>query len=197
MKNIKIFLVMLFTLVMFTGCEAMETYVEYDTDFYPHTNYTVIVTNGKPYYHNNVLSYYLYNGVYYYPYQYRNVWYLRPYHRQQHVGFVYTPGRHHRPYSALGMNHRTVTRNVVPDARPRVNIPQTRPEAVRKPVTDNVRENVVNRPTMQGNRQVTPPARTVQPNIPNRVPNTVPNRVAPQRQPQMARPQTPPTRGQR
>lgn len=75
------------------------------------TDVSLIVRFGTPYYYNNRILYYLYNGIYYYPFYYDNYWYFRPYRypirnhryiryfRPQTYDMRFRHGRtwHHRP----------------------------------------------------------------------------------------------------
>ncbi len=45
----------------------------------PNVDYEIVVRYGTPYYYQGDLIYYLYNGMYYYPYYYNNYWYFRTY----------------------------------------------------------------------------------------------------------------------
>lgn len=46
----------------------------------------IVIRYGTPYYYGNTLAYYTYNGYYFYPYRYNNVWrfhrYSRPHYRR-------------------------------------------------------------------------------------------------------------------
>ena len=86
MKKIMMFLVALvLTSFTFTSCcttsAAVATSVETVDDIYAGTtiDYTFIITNARPFYVDGVISYYFYNGIYYYPYIYNGVRCLHPY----------------------------------------------------------------------------------------------------------------------
>lgn len=102
MKKIKYFLIMLFAVISFSACSTtFASTQQYDDDTYTTVSTTVdfstIVTYGTPYYIDNILSYYLYRGIYYYPYRYNNYWYFYPSHYCRPRGFVYhyQPGYRH------------------------------------------------------------------------------------------------------
>ena len=41
----------------------------------------IVIRYGTPYYYGNTLAYYTYNGYYFYPYRYNNVWRFHRYSR--------------------------------------------------------------------------------------------------------------------
>lgn len=49
----------------------------------------IVIRYGTPYYYNNTLAYYIYDGYYFYPYRYNNVWRFHRYSRPL------PPPRHH------------------------------------------------------------------------------------------------------
>ena len=86
MKKIMTLLVALvLTTTTFTSCcttsAAVATSVETVDDIYAGNsiNYTFIITNARPFYVDGLISYYFYNGIYYYPYVYNGVRCLHPY----------------------------------------------------------------------------------------------------------------------
>lgn len=94
MKKIKYFLIMLFAVISFSACSTtFASTQQYDDDTYTTVSTTVdfstIVMYGTPYYIDNILSYYLYRGIYYYPYRYNNYWYFYPSPYMRPRGFVY------------------------------------------------------------------------------------------------------------
>lgn len=102
MKKIKYFLIMLFAVISFSACSTtFASTQQYDDDTYTTVSTTVdfstVVMYGTPYYINNILSYYLYRGIYYYPYRYNNYWYFypSPYMRQRGFIYHYQPGYRH------------------------------------------------------------------------------------------------------
>lgn len=102
MKKIKYFLIMLFAVISFSACSTtFASTQQYDDDTYTTVSTTVdfstIVMYGTPYYIDNILSYYLYRGIYYYPYRYNNYWYFYPSPYMRPRGFVYhyQPGYRH------------------------------------------------------------------------------------------------------
>ena len=100
MRNFLLLLSVLLSTVSLSSCSA-STYAAYSTDDYyvegREISYNVVVTYGTPFYFNNVLSYYLYDGIYYYPYRYNSVEYLKPFRTVRPRGFVFVPGRYHVP----------------------------------------------------------------------------------------------------
>ena len=104
MKKIMTFFVALvLTSLTLTSCcttsAASVTSVETVDDIYTGTtiDYTFIITNARPFYVDGVLSYYFYNGIYYYPYIYNGVRCLHPYRYAHRRGYVHVPPRGYRP----------------------------------------------------------------------------------------------------
>ena len=104
MKNIMIlFVALLWTTAALTSCcptsAAVATSVETVDDIYAGTtiDYTFIITNARPFYVDGVISYYFYNGIYYYPYIYNGVRCLHPCRYAQRIGYVHVPPRGYRP----------------------------------------------------------------------------------------------------
>jgi len=114
MKKIKILLLSLLMLVTFSSCEVYTTATTQD-DIYTETSadivrsnidFNLVVRYGTPYYMNGELLYYLYNGLYYYPFYYNNYWYVRtyrrpflhfdrrPYFRPHRHDYRFSPGHH-------------------------------------------------------------------------------------------------------
>ena len=100
MRNFLLLLSVLLSTVVLSSC-SVSTYAAYYTDDYyvedRDITYNIIVTYGTPFYFNNILSYYFYDGVYYYPYRYNSVEYLKPFRTVRPRGFVFVPGRYHVP----------------------------------------------------------------------------------------------------
>ena len=99
MRNFLLLLSVLLSIVGLSSCSA-STYTHSTDDYYVEgreISYNVVVTYGTPFYFNNVLSYYLYDGIYYYPYRYNSVEYLKPFRTVRPRGFVFVPGRYHVP----------------------------------------------------------------------------------------------------
>ena len=83
----------------FTACTVSgyattqdDIYVESSADIVQsNIDYNIVFRFGTPYYYEGRLLYYLYEGLYYYPYLYDNYWYMRVYRRPfNHL--------HYRPY---------------------------------------------------------------------------------------------------
>lgn len=77
----------------FTSCaiggEQDGIYIgtEYRTRSY--VDFDVVVRYGTPYYLDGALQYYIYNGLYYYPFYHNNYWYVRVYQKPRlHTHFV-------------------------------------------------------------------------------------------------------------
>lgn len=100
MRKFILLLSVLLSTVVLSSC-SVSTYAAYSTDDYyvedRDITYNIIVTYGTPFYFNNILSYYFYDGVYYYPYRYNSVEYLKPFRTVRPCGFVFVPGRYHVP----------------------------------------------------------------------------------------------------
>ena len=91
------------TTTTFTSCcttsAAVTNSVETVDDIYAGTtiDYTFIIANARPFYVDGLISYYFYNGIYYYPYIYNGVRCLHPYRYAQRRGYVHVPPRGFRP----------------------------------------------------------------------------------------------------
>ena len=102
-KIMMLFVALVLTTTTFTSCcttsAAVATSVETADDIYTGTtiDYTFIITNARPFYVDGVISYYFYNGIYYYPYVYNGVICLHPYRYVQRRGYVHVPPRGYRP----------------------------------------------------------------------------------------------------
>ena len=104
MKKIMTFFVALvLTSLTLTSCcttsAAVATSVETVDDIYAGStiDYTFIIANARPFYVDGLISYYFYNGIYYYPYIYNGVRCLHPYRYVQRRGYVHVPPRGYRP----------------------------------------------------------------------------------------------------
>ena len=131
MKKIMTFFVALVLMtVTLTSCctssAAVATSVETVDDVYTGTtvDYTFIIANGRPFYVDGVISYYFYNGIYYYPYIYNGVRCLHPYRYVQRRGYVHVPPRGYRParrWMHRDDRHRFYHQpNLPPHHRPRI-----------------------------------------------------------------------------
>lgn len=102
-KVLMFFVVMVITIITFTSCctssAAVTTSVETSDDIYAGNSidYTFIITNARPFYVDGLISYYFYNGIYYYPYIYNGVRCLHPYRYAQRRGYIHVPPRGFRP----------------------------------------------------------------------------------------------------
>ena len=130
MKKIMIlFVALVLMTATFISCcttsAAVATSVETVDDVYAGStvDYTFIIANGRPFYVDGVISYYFYNGIYYYPYIYNGVRCLHPYRYVQRRGYVHVPPRGHRParrWMHRDDRHRFHHHNVPHHNRPRV-----------------------------------------------------------------------------
>ena len=102
-KIMTLFVVLVLTSHTLTSCcttsAAVATSVETVDVIYAGStiDYTFIITNAHPFYVDGVLSYYFYNGIYYYPYIYNGVRCLHPCRYVQRRGYVHVPPRGYRP----------------------------------------------------------------------------------------------------
>ena len=100
MRSFILLLSILLSTVCLSSC-SVSTYAYSTDDCYyvkdRDITYNIVVTYGTPFYFNNVLSYYFYDGIYYYPYRYNSVEYLKPFRTVRPRGFVFVPGRYHVP----------------------------------------------------------------------------------------------------
>ena len=102
-KIVMFFVALVLTTTILTSCcttsAAVATSVETVDDIYAGNSidYTFIIANGRPFYVDGVVSYYFYNGIYYYPYIYNGVRCLHPYRYVQRRGYVHVPPRGYRP----------------------------------------------------------------------------------------------------
>ena len=101
----------IFALVtMFTVQSCVGTYaaaqddIYYSDNEYLSTDINVIIRYGTPYYYDGYLSYYFYNGWYYYPYFYNDYSYFRPYRHAFRPG--YRPHIYHRRGDIMLREHR-------------------------------------------------------------------------------------------
>ena len=102
-KIMTLFVALVLMATILTSCcttsAAVATSVETVDDIYAGStiDYTFIIANARPFYVDGVLSYYFYNGIYYYPYIYNGVRCLHPYRYAQRRGYVHVPPRGYRP----------------------------------------------------------------------------------------------------
>lgn len=89
MRTLKLFILGLIMSFSFTACTVSgyattqdDIYVESSADIVrSNIDYNIVFRFGTPYYYEGRLLYYLYEGLYYYPYLYDNYWYMRVYRR--------------------------------------------------------------------------------------------------------------------
>ena len=148
MKIVRIFILSILICIGVSSCSTstyVQPYVD-DVAIPTEITYTTVVTYGIPYYFNGIISYYVYNGIYYYPYIWHNHWYVHPYTHVQPHGFI------HRPHNGFAPDNRW--------RRPR----HFNPNIHRRP------SRVNHRPTDPQNRHnvIPPKTETTRPNINNR-----------------------------
>lgn len=88
MKKITLIILSIFMFCL-TSCTITE-YATTQDDIYTETStdmvrsdvdINIVLSTGVPYYYNGSILYYVYNGLYYYPFYYDNYWYMRVYRR--------------------------------------------------------------------------------------------------------------------
>ena len=128
-KIMMLFVALVLTSLTLTSCcttsAASVTSVETVDDIYTGTtiDYTFIIANARPFYVDGVISYYFYNGIYYYPYIYNGVRCLHPYRYVQRRGYVHVPPRGYRPprrWIHRDDRHRFYHQPNLPHHRPRI-----------------------------------------------------------------------------
>lgn len=100
MRKFLLLLSVLLSTVCLSSCSVSSYAYSTDDCYYMKDRditYNIVVRYGTPFYFNNVLSYYFYDGIYYYPYRYNFVEYLKPFRTVRPHGFVFVPGRYHIP----------------------------------------------------------------------------------------------------
>ena len=116
MKKIMTFIISLVIALSMSSCYAQYDYAIVDDDVYQeeyydyevrsNVDFNLVITYGVPYYYHGSLLYYIYEGLYYYPFYYHNYWYVRaysrpyyygyrPYFRPHHYDYRFRPGHHH------------------------------------------------------------------------------------------------------
>ena len=160
-------LVILFTCVscdIYTGVTTQDdVYVENDI-VRTNVDFNVIIRYGHPYYYEGSLLYYVYNGLYYYPFYYNNYWYVRAYRRPFNHLYYRPYFRPHRyDYKFAPGHHRGFDR---PNITPRPNRPGMRPSQPSRP-------SVKPMPDRPGMRPSQPSRPTVRPTTPQPSRSTV------------------------
>ena len=67
----------------------------------------IVIRYGTPYYYGNTLAYYSYNGYYFYPYRYNNVWRFRRYSRPPHLHNNWHHNNWHRHFGNYSQHPRS------------------------------------------------------------------------------------------
>lgn len=78
-KNLSILLIVL-TCMLCTSC-VTSTYAETSVG---DEDVQIVIRYGTPYYYDNTLAYYIYDGYYFYPYRYNNTWRFHRYSRHDY-----------------------------------------------------------------------------------------------------------------
>lgn len=164
-------LFMMFSLFALTSCVTTVDAQDgvYSTTVIDADDIEMAITYGTPYIVNDVVYYYLYNNLYYYPFYTRGYWYYRVYTRPliryPHYwrpvprSHWFRDGRYYNPHRFVGHNrhynrpyidrpHNRPNINNRPTVRPQ-NIPQNRPNWNSRPSSTR---STVGRPSM--NRSV-------------------------------------------
>jgi hypothetical protein len=157
MKKLFIFLIGLMIMFSLNSCDTYnyattqdDIYVETEVDVVrSNVSFDVIIQYGTPYYRDNVLLYYLYRDIYYYPFYYNNYWYVRayrrpfthfdtrPYFRPHKYDYRFSPGHYkgfgrpdrHEYYYRHHRNMRRPDNHARPPRRDVRNHPQRPPQA--------------------------------------------------------------------
>lgn len=160
-------LFMMFSLFVLTSCVTTVDAQDgvYSTTVIDVDDIEMAITYGTPYIVNDVVHYYLYNNLYYYPFYTRGYWYYRVYTRpliryphywrpvpRSHWfrdGRYYNPHRfNHKPYYN---NRPHIDRpHNRPDNRPTIR-PQNRPNWNRIPNRPSSTRSTVGRPSINRN----------------------------------------------
>lgn len=104
------------TITTTTTTTTTTTIVENDDIYDNHpvnVDYEMVISYGTPTYYNGHVSYYLYRNIYYYPYIWQGLYYLKPYRRCMGVQYQFVPTRFSIHYQHLRrpdyFNHRHIT----------------------------------------------------------------------------------------
>lgn len=183
-RKLLTFLVCLMMIFSLNSC-VVSGYATTQDDIYTETevdvvrsnvSFDVIIQYGTPYYRDEVLLYYLYRDIYYYPFYYNNYWYVRayrrpfthfdhrPYFRPHRYDYRFSPGAYRGFYRPNNPNtyYRPATPNRGHNDR------YHRPRGSRPDVMPN--------PSRPNNGRVTPQSRPNRPVItPNRGGGSRPN----------------------
>lgn len=119
MKKIISFLMGLALCMSLSSCMTAQAQVDdtYAAAYgYDEVNFTLVISNGIPYYNTDgLLLYYSYNGWYYYPYYYNNAYYF---HRYRNPLLPYYYRRYYKPLPRNFHRHGSVIPNGRFDRRP-------------------------------------------------------------------------------
>ena len=103
MKKLLFTLILSVVMISIQSCTTTyaAVYDQYDEEYVISDNadVNIIITYGTPYYYEGKLWYYLYNGLYYYPFHYNGYWYFRPY------GTLYSWDWYHYHYHHFTPNY--------------------------------------------------------------------------------------------
>ena len=177
MKRIFINLAIAMTFMFsFASCETYvnattqdDIYTDYNDDIVRvDVDYNVVIRFGTPYYYQGSILYYIYNGLYYYPFYYNNYWYIRAYRRPfDHLHYRpyfrphrydYRFGRGYRP-THKWINHNRYNRPTPrPGNRPNINNRRpndrnNRPIGIDRRPNNNSRGNINSTPQTRPNNR--------------------------------------------
>lgn len=163
MKKFFVGILIAFLLLTLMSSCAISTYGHDTDDIYSSSEitYSTIVRFGTPFYYDDGLSYYFYNGIYYYPYFYNGYYYFQPFRYMQPRGYRFVPRGSFRPDIRFRGpdNFRPRPNRGRPDVRPNTPIPDRRSRVF----GSSTRHTVGNLPVRNGqrsfgnlNRQQTP-----------------------------------------
>ncbi len=189
MKKICIILIALVFGFMLQACSVTnypttqdDIYTEVSIDEVDITgmDMNVVIRYGRPHYYSGSILYYLYDGIYYYPYYYNNYWYFRAYRRPfpyTHARPYFRPHRYDYRFHQGYVAHRNwyynqptrrgnrYDRSVArPNQRPNFGRPATRPNNSRPDVRPNVVQPNQRPTTMRPNTQTPVQRPTTRPN---------------------------------
>ena len=87
-----------------TYAYSQDTPYDYQYSYNNDVDMNIVIRMGTPYYFENSIIYYLYNGWYYYPYFYNGHYYYYRYRTPfpMRPGYRFIPRHHERPYAHHG-----------------------------------------------------------------------------------------------
>ena len=166
MKKIISFLIGLTLCLLLNSCMTAQAQVDdaYDVTYGHEVNFTLVISNGIPYYNaDGLLLYYLYDGWYYYPYYYNSMYYF---HRYRKPLLHYQYHRYYKPLPRDFHKHGNIRPNGRFDRRP-FNQHPNNGGFNRTPNVNNRQRTTHGQvtPNNRGNNRITPNGSNKQPNI--------------------------------